>query len=149
MRLTDHQGILRHLASLWLLVGLPECFAGPAAPADPLAKVQPMFDKHCYDCHDADAKKGGLDLEALKWKLDDAETLQQWIKVFDKVARGEMPPKDKKRPTGELSSTFLKSLGGDLHDFSLAAQRRDGRVVYRRLIRIRQNTCNKHLRRFH
>ena len=135
MRLTDHQGILRHLASLWLLVGLPECFAGPAAPADPLAKVQPMFDKHCYDCHDADAKKGGLDLEALKWKLDDAETLQQWIKVFDKVARGEMPPKDKKRPTGELSSTFLKSLGGDLHDFSLAAQRRDGRVVYRRLNR--------------
>ena len=135
MRLTDHQGNLRHLASLLLLVGLFECLAGPAAAADPLAKVRPMFDEHCYDCHDADAKKGGLDLEALKWKLDDAETLQQWTKVFDKVARGEMPPKDKKRPKGELSSTFLKSLGGDLHDFTLGAQQRDGRVVYRRLNR--------------
>jgi hypothetical protein len=135
MRLPEHQGVFRRSVTLLLLVGLSECLAVPAAAADPLAKMQRMFDAHCYNCHDADAKKGGLDLEALKWKLDDAETLQQWTKVFDKVARGEMPPKDKKRPTGELSNTFLKSLGGDLHDFSLGAQQRDGRVVYRRLNR--------------
>jgi len=25
-----------------------------------------VFEKHCFDCHDATEKKGGLDLDALK-----------------------------------------------------------------------------------
>jgi hypothetical protein len=87
-----------------------------SASASELAgKLEPMFDRHCYDCHDADAKKGGLDLTALKWQPDDIENLQQWTKVFDKVERGEMPPKKKARPPAEVSSAFLKTLRGELH----------------------------------
>ena len=98
-------------------------------------KLEPMFDQHCYDCHDGDSKKGGLDLTELKWKPDDAENLQQWTKVFDKVQRGEMPPKKKDRPTAEVSSTFLKTLHDELHTFSRHKQESEGRVVYRRLNR--------------
>ena len=59
-----------------------------ASAAELGGKLEPMFEQHCYDCHDADAKKGGLDLTALKWQPDDIENLQQWTKVFDKVERG-------------------------------------------------------------
>jgi hypothetical protein len=106
-----------------------------ASAAELGGKLEPMFDQHCYDCHDADSKKGGLDLTELKWKPDDAENLQQWTKVFDKVERGEMPPKKKERPPAEVSSTFLKTLHDELHTFSRHKQESEGRVVYRRLNR--------------
>lgn len=106
-----------------------------ASAAELGGKLEPMFDQHCYDCHDGDSKKGGLDLTELKWKPDDAENLQQWTKVFDKVQRGEMPPKKKDRPTAEVSSSFLKTLHDELHTFSRHKQESEGRVVYRRLNR--------------
>ena len=106
-----------------------------ASAAELGGKLEPIFDQHCYDCHDADSKKGGLDLTELKWKPDDAENLQQWTKVFDKVERGEMPPKKKERPPAEVSSTFLKTLHDELHTFSRHKQESEGRVVYRRLNR--------------
>jgi hypothetical protein len=106
-----------------------------ASAAELGGKLEPMFEQHCYDCHDADAKKGGLDLTALKWKPNDAENLQQWTKVFDKVERGEMPPKKKERPPAEVSSAFMKTLHGELHGSSRRQQETEGRVVYRRLNR--------------
>jgi hypothetical protein len=106
-----------------------------ASAAELGGKLEPMFEQHCYDCHDADAKKGGLDLTALKWQPDDIENLQQWTKVFDKVERGEMPPKKKARPPAEVSSAFLKTLRGELHGSSRRKQESEGRVVYRRLNR--------------
>lgn len=106
-----------------------------ASAAELGGRLEPMFEQHCYDCHDSDSKKGGLDLAALKWKPDDAENLQQWTKVFDKVERGEMPPKKKERPPTEVSSTFLKTLHDELHTFSRHKQESEGRVVYRRLNR--------------
>ena len=106
-----------------------------ASGAELGGKLEPMFDQHCYDCHDADSKKGGLDLTELKWKPDDAENLQQWTKVFDKVERGEMPPKKKERPPAEVSRSFLKTLHDELQTFSRHKQESEGRVVYRRLNR--------------
>ena len=112
------------------------CLAATVAGGAELGgRLEPMFDQHCYDCHDADAKKGGLDLTTLKWTPHDVENLQQWTKVFDKVERGEMPPRKKQRPAAELSHIFLKALGGELHAFSRRRQETEGRVVYRRLNR--------------
>jgi len=111
-------------------------FALASAAASELGgKLEPMFDQHCYDCHDSEANKGGLDLVVLKWKPDDTENLQQWTKVFDKVERGEMPPKKKERPPAEVSSSFLKALQDELNTFSRHKQESEGRVVYRRLNR--------------
>ncbi|RYD25220.1 MAG: hypothetical protein EOP87_24805, partial [Verrucomicrobiaceae bacterium] len=52
-----------------------------------------LIGAYCTDCHDADEKKGGLDLEALEWKPDDRANLEKWVKVYDFVDKGEMPPK--------------------------------------------------------
>ena len=57
-----------------------------------------FFEKHCIDCHDADTHKGNLDLTALKPDFADAGTFARWVKVYDRIESGEMPPKKKPRP---------------------------------------------------
>ena len=74
-------------------------FLGAAQAATPAAR--PFLDRHCMDCHDAEMKKGGLDLSALSTDGADAAALKKWVRVFDRVAAGEMPPPKKARPAAE------------------------------------------------
>jgi len=120
---------------IFALISFAPCLIASAGAAELGGKLEPMFEEHCYDCHDGDAKKGGLDLTTLKWKPDDLEALQQWTKVFDKVERGDMPPKKKERPPTEVNSAFLKALHDELYGASFRKQEQEGRVVYRRLNR--------------
>ena len=82
------------------------------------APVQPFFDAHCYDCHDAAEKKGDLDLTALKADFADAETFARWVKVFDRIESGEMPPKKKARPPAEATKVVTQWL----HESLIAAE---------------------------
>jgi mono/diheme cytochrome c family protein len=92
--------------------------------------------KHCVSCHDADSKKGKLDLSALAWNPVDRQAFERWVKVFDRVDKHEMPPpKEKDQPDEAARGAFLKSLRGDLHAAGLARQQAEGRVVLRRLNR--------------
>lgn len=60
----------------------------------PSAVIQ-VFEASCFDCHDQDMKKGGLDLTSLKYDPTDIENFKRWILIHDRVAAGEMPPKKK------------------------------------------------------
>ena len=55
---------------------------------------------HCLDCHDSDAKKGGLDLSRF---TDEAAVMKDrgiWRGVYEKVESHQMPPpKQKSQPT--------------------------------------------------
>ena len=73
------------LAALPLMVCTQ--FTAAALPA-----IQPFIDEHCMDCHDGDVKKGDLDLSALSTDGGDAAALKKWVRIFDRVAAGEMPP---------------------------------------------------------
>ncbi len=118
------------------LAAVPALFPGPDARSAELpAKLEPLLEAHCYDCHDADTHKGGLDLTRLPLDFQTGDNLQQWTKVFDKVAHGEMPPKKKPRPAPALAAGFLQTLRTELHGISLARQQREGRAVRRRLSR--------------
>jgi hypothetical protein len=95
--------------------------------------VTPFLETHCYECHDADTRKGGLRLDTLKGDLADADTVKTWTHVFDKISSGEMPPPKKPRPVqAELRAT-TKRLHEELYAASLSAQKKYGRVVVRRL----------------
>src|SRR5436305_980707 len=92
-------GLLRgtpplHVAALLLLCSFVihhSAFAEAPVSGD-------FFEQHCYDCHDAEAKKGGLDLTALAFQPDDAGNFARWVKVLDRLSAGEMPPKKRARP---------------------------------------------------
>ncbi len=90
---------------------------------------------HCVECHDADSKKGGLDLTQLKFNLGDSDNFAAWVKVDDRVTAGEMPPKKKPRPAaGELRS-FTNALTSALLASDRARVATEGRATQRRLNR--------------
>jgi hypothetical protein len=98
-------------------------------------KQRGFFTAHCIECHDAQTKKGGLDLTALRADFTNAATFARWVKVHDRVQAGEMPPKKSAQPAAEARAAFTKSLGALLHEVSAAQQRQFGRVGVRRMNR--------------
>ncbi len=122
----------RFLAALPLLV-----FTSSAVAA--LPAIQPFLDQHCMDCHDGDVKKGDLDLSSLSTDGADAAALKKWVRVFDRVAAGEMPPPKKKQPSLDAVQDFMAALGGDLVAKSNAQK---GTVLRRLNRREYQNTIN-------
>lgn len=96
-----------------------------------------FFEQHCYDCHDADEKKGGLDLTSLALKLDDRANFETWVKVHDAIANGEMPPKKKVRPPEAETKALLADLDAKLIAADEARMAKDGgRAVLRRLTHV-------------
>jgi hypothetical protein len=110
---------------------------GVFAPAGPVFAGTPhrFFDAHCVACHDAQTKSAGLDLTALRFQPADADTFARWVKVHDRLAAGEMPPKKKPRPPAADVAAVTRWL----HDELTAAERKastgSGRTRLRRLTR--------------
>jgi hypothetical protein len=58
----------------------------------------PFLGTHSFGCHDPQTRSGGLDLTTLQADVDDPVTFANWVKVHDRVASGEMPPREEPRP---------------------------------------------------
>src|SRR5262245_13248531 len=109
---------------------------GVLSPASPAVAGTPhkFFDAHCVACHDGQRKSGGLDLTALVFKPADADNFARWVKVHDRIASGEMPPRKKPRPPAADGA----AVKGWLHDELAGAERKAsaaGRTRLRRLTR--------------
>lgn len=109
-------------------------WSGPGQAA-PVPAIRPFLETHCSECHDAETKKGGLDLTALKFEPASSENFARWVTVFDRVDSGEMPPQKKPRPEAPALEEFKRSLSTALIESERAAESRDGRSSQRRLNR--------------
>ena len=98
-------------------------------------KQATFFRAHCVECHDADTKKGNLDLTALKPNFADAENFARWVKVHDRIESGEMPPKKKARPPAKDTAVVVKGLRESLLAAEQAKLAGTGRTGLRRLTR--------------
>src|SRR5687767_2945267 len=84
-----------------LLVAVATASLGASLPPN----SREFLAKHCFECHDAEVKKGGLDLTALKFDPANSTNFSTWVLVHDRIREGEMPPKKKPRPaTAELEA---------------------------------------------
>jgi uncharacterized protein DUF1592/uncharacterized protein DUF1588/uncharacterized protein DUF1587/uncharacterized protein DUF1585/uncharacterized protein DUF1595/cytochrome c len=97
--------------------------------------VRDFLEAHCYACHDSRAKKGGLDLTALKFDLADDKAFTIWVKVHDRVLAGEMPPGKMAQPDEATRAAFLKALARPMIEADDARVRREGRASWRRMNR--------------
>lgn len=97
--------------------------------------VDSFISRHCLDCHDAESKKGGLDLAALKLNLAEAGNFDTWVKVEERVASGDMPPKKKARPPAGDLRKFTNSVHHLLLKQDLSMIASQGRATERRLNR--------------
>src|SRR5436190_21328155 len=116
-----------------LFLGAVVCVAAPESSPTFDAKVKPLIEAHCVDCHGAEVQKAGLRLDTLAADFGDEKTAATWVHVFDKIASGEMPPKKRERPPQTDLDAAETYLHGQLHDASLDRQRKEGRVIIRRL----------------
>jgi len=97
------------------------------------ANVKPLISGHCTDCHGEDVQKAGLRLDTLPADLHDDAVMANWVKVLDKLAAGEMPPKKRQRPPQNEINAATQWLSRELRAASLDRQQKRGRVVLRRL----------------
>ncbi len=115
-------------SSLWVVALLASASFAPAAgPA--------FFEKHCASCHDGETKAGGLDLAALAFDPANDENFARWVKLYDRVESGEMPPKKKPRPDPAERAAALKALKAPLLAAEAKRHAGAGRTAVRRLTR--------------
>ena len=104
----------------------------PARAAEP---DKAFLSDHCTGCHDAESKKGRLDLTGLAFDPKDPANLAVWVRVHDRVAAGEMPPRSRPRPDAAAQKAFVERLAKSVAAAERAALAGEGRATLRRLNR--------------
>lgn len=96
--------------------------------------VPSRIEQSCVECHDKETAKGGLDLTTLPFDLRDAAMRDRWIRIHDRVEKGEMPPKAENLPQ-EQRAELVRALAASLHTADRAEVVAQGRGPLRRLNR--------------
>ncbi len=96
-------------------------------------KLDKFLDTNCLECHQGSSAEANLDLGTLTTEIADQANLETWVKIFDRVDAGEMPPKAATEPTAAERQQFLNSTRAWLTNFQRQLQATAGRVRGRRL----------------
>lgn len=112
----------------------------PDAAHAQIAQVMPptaqsFLTKNCVVCHSKKSAAGGLDLVSTPFHPNDPTNFNLWVKVYDRVTAGEMPPKTFPQPAAATRKSFLTSLGQPLIATDGGRVRREGRATWRRMNR--------------
>lgn len=99
-----------------------------------LPPVPAQIEQSCIECHDKDTAKGSLDLTALKFDPADRHLRERWIRIYDRVEQGEMPPQRDDLPEGQRKE-LLQTLDAALFEADCAEVVAQGRGPLRRLNR--------------
>ncbi len=119
-----------------LVVGaLGLAVAGEVPPA-----MRTLIKQHCTECHDAETKKGDLDLTGLSFALTERSTLETWLSVVEQLESGDMPPAKKlERPSPVAVTSALTPLRAALKaqvgQAAVSRVRRLNRVEYEQALR--------------
>ncbi len=135
-RNVGHRSLLGIIA--WISGLMTGVFAGDlAASASDLKKVGQQLVESCLDCHGGDDPAGDLELGSLLQPLSlgqsPASELETWVRVFDRIQAGEMPP-DGGLPK-ELRQSLLPPLETKLIELDRQQVAAEGRAVWRRMNR--------------
>ncbi|MGN6547266.1 MAG: DUF1587 domain-containing protein, partial [Aureliella sp.] len=121
------------LLALWCVGG----WGTQAVLADDVDAPAAFLRQYCLDCHSGADAQNGLALERLSRDLQQPSSMAQWVRLYDRIERQEMPPADYGRPSPTEREDFLKTLGNSLS----AASAKQASTVLRRLNRVEyQNT---------
>ncbi|MDB4331793.1 DUF1592 domain-containing protein [bacterium] len=92
-------------------------------------ETKQFLSEHCFDCHGGDNPESNLDLRKLSLDLADPQIFQNWVNIFDRVVKNEMPPRDALQPPRVNRNHFVSSLAQELTE----SHRKRNDVVLRRL----------------
>jgi len=117
--------------------------AADSGAADVLStqRIQPVLQKHCFDCHAGKSAKGGLRLDTLTPDFRTPETAAVWKNIAERVTAGTMPPAARPQPAAKDAQMLADWIEGELASADAARHKTEGRALLRRLNRVEyQNT---------
>src|SRR5690349_11414038 len=88
----------------------------------------------CSGCHSGAAAAGGLDFSSLNFDLDNRATRDRWVRIHDRIAKAEMPPKSVGLAASDRTA-ILRQLEPMLYQADLADVAKNGRGPMRRVNR--------------
>ena len=94
-----------------------------------------LIQSSCIDCHDSNTE-ARLDFTKLDRDFEDANTFRAWVKIVDRIRKGEMPPASEPRPDAQTQTAALTFLKKKLFEVNRLQQQEHGRVPSRRLSRL-------------
>ena len=112
--------------SLWLLIMVAPGLTAP---------LPELLEHSCHDCHSGTDAEAGLDLSALPLDFSTPELRGHWEQIHERLARGEMPPKEAPQPDAADRESAVTWLDEQLVQADAADIARNGRAGIRRLTR--------------
>ncbi len=103
--------------------------------------IDAFIQSNCIDCHSGVGAEANLDFSELSFDPSNVVDRQRWIKVHDRVAKSEMPPRDHDQPSSTDRQRFLLSIATPLIAATKDHQRQNGRGVVRRFNRVEYETA--------
>ncbi len=127
---------LSSLLQATFLLAASVCFGADRLPANaPPQRLSAFFKANCYECHQGADAEAGFDLAKLSFDLADDKVQRQWVRIFDRVQQGEMPPAEASALDPPAKAGFLQAAGDWLREYQLDQDVQFGRVRARRLTR--------------
>ena len=83
--------------------------------------------KYCAACHSGDEAEAGYRVDQLSGELHQRPMFQGWARLYDKVAKHEMPPPNEPQPSQAERDAVMRVLYDPLVVADLAKQQRRGR----------------------
>lgn len=118
---------------------------GPTAgAAEPQPKLEPktpdtpattFLKRHCVQCHSGEEPKGKFRIDSLTHDFNDKDNRDRWLTALEQVKFGNMPPKEKPRPTGKEVAALAEWINRRIASAEIASNASSGRVPLRRLNR--------------
>lgn len=131
--------MLPHFTPIRSLLTLCSLCLTATAFADRPEQLLELVQQNCLDCHDGKEGEGGfdvasLDVDVLKRPASEKE-LFKWIRVFDRIHDGEMPPPDAGEMDAKERTQLVGGLKQTLDQSQSQLHAQYGRVQSRRLTR--------------
>jgi hypothetical protein len=70
----------------------------PATPPSFATHIRPLLKSYCFECHNANKRKGGLNLEKIETESESLDLVDLWDQVGERLKAKEMPPARSKQP---------------------------------------------------
>ena len=101
-----------------------------AVAAELPTETSALLKQTCSGCHDQKSSVGGLDLTALSFDLSNRSVRDRWVRIHDRIEKGEMPPQSDDLPK-DSRAALVKSLQKEIQEADLADIKANGREIGR------------------
>jgi hypothetical protein len=68
--------------------------------------IQPLLKTYCFQCHNANKRKAGLNLEKIETEKEALDSFELWEQIGKRLQAKEMPPAKNKQPTDDERRTL-------------------------------------------